>query len=76
MFGRKFKTWYIVVLMLWAILLLPGYILGFFMGGSDFGYEYRTGHGFTTAALLDGLFISPILLFPLGTSKKRRTKDQ
>ena len=66
----RFKKWYIVVLVVWAILIVPGYILGFLLAGGDFGYQYRTGSGLVTALFLDALFISPILLFPLGTSKR------
>ena len=62
---RRLKIWYVVLLVLWAVLIAPPCIIGFLYAGGDLSYHW----GDWRALVIDVLFLLPLILLPLGIRK-------
>lgn len=65
----KPRIWYLWILAIWALTILPGYIFGLLMYGIDSIFSYRYTDQLYLSIALDLLFISPVLLAPFGLKK-------
>lgn len=68
----RLKTWYAVMLGLWAVVIAPACVLGFLYAGANISFlKYHLDD--PLALLLDLLFVLPVLLLPVGF--RRRVSD-
>ena len=63
---RRLRTWYVALLVLWAVMIAPPWILGLLYAGGDLSYHW----GDWRALLIDLLFLFPLILLPLGIRKQ------
>ena len=63
---RRVKAWYLILLGLWAVLAVPGWVGGVLYGG---GYSPPKDW---PSLLIDLAFVLPLLLLAVGIRKRTR----
>lgn len=61
---QKLKWWYIVYMVFWTLIILPGVVFGFLLSGGEFTLRGQSLEAKLVFFLIWILFLVPVFIFP------------